>query len=811
MYAKKTLGAISMFNFKVLILFTVFILFPDSAGALDRAFTVDGNGGAEFAYIQDAIEEASDGDTIIVYPYTYKENIRTKGKELHIFSTAGALVTTIEGTGVGPVIEMANLFMFPGRYFKQVDGTIQGFTITNGNASAGGGVYIGNGESPMVTENIITGNTSSSWGGGIYTGTGSKAQIIGNIIDGNSAVDGGGIACWQSEPEVSGNIIISNSASNRGGGLLCFELFSSPEISSNLFESNYAAYGGAIGVYDNCNPVINGNTVTGNIADYHGGAIYVNRNCDPLISNNFIIKNEAGNLGGGIVFNDDCSGEVYFNTFYSNSAELSGGGLVCWYLSSPVIGNNIVAGSTSGGGIYCDYGGSYPYLFNNDFWNNIPADYLGSAEPGEDDYSADPVFEVPGSEGTDTHLTRWSPCINRARDIGIMDDAEGESRPYRGGPDTGADEHHGPFNIPVPESFEVIQDAVDSAYIGDYVMVGPGTYMETIDFTGKDIRINSTSGNPDSTIIDGDGNGPVFTLIQGETVDAEIRGFTIRGGSADRGGGVLCDGSSPAIEGNIIRNNSAVSEGGGIYSSFGSPVIRNNTLIHNNSVKGGAVFSESGGGEINSNIIAYNIASDSLGGGIFGENSSVSIDHNDFWENEGCDYVQVEPGKLNLFLDPVFLDPLLSTCALDPRSPCINGGDTESEVPAGGKDRIDIGACEFMFSLENSITFRFSETVDSAHVADLVEVPFTITNLSEEDTWIWMAIDVDGPNGRWFFLESYYIPSGEEVQGYSCHRVNLKEFPEGELGLHNVYGKIGRNNEELLDISDFIIDILPRE
>ena len=39
-----------------------------------------------------------------------------------------------------------------------------------------------------------------------------------------------------------------------------------------------------------------------------------------------------------------------------------------------------------------------------------------------------------------------------------------------------------------------IQNAIDSASDGDLIMVGPGTYPESIDFLGKAVRVESLAG-----------------------------------------------------------------------------------------------------------------------------------------------------------------------------------------------------------------------------------------------------------------------------------------------------------------------------
>lgn len=121
--------------------------------------------------------------------------------------------------------------------------------------------------------------------------------------------------------------------------------------------------------------------------------------------------------------------------------------------------------------------------------------------------------------------------------------------------------------------FVTIQAAIDASVNGDTVLVQPGTYFENINYNGKNICVISSAG-ADSTIIDG--SQPqnfkyrsVVTFVSGEDRTTLFSGFTITGGTGMRvlgggsipsrvGGGIICDGgSSPIIEYNIIRDNTA--------------------------------------------------------------------------------------------------------------------------------------------------------------------------------------------------------------------------------------------------------------
>ncbi len=209
----------------------------------------------------------------------------------------------------------------------------------------------------------------------------------------------------------------------------------------------------------------------------------------------------------------------------------------------------------------------------------------------------------------------------------------------------------------VPDHYSTIQDAIWAVSDGDRIFVRPGTYVENIDFGGRDIRVESMAG-PEVTIIDGSGNPLLSTVIfvGGEGPSVVLKGFTIKGGSglwdgySYYGGGICCWPASPTIAGNIIENNSAGDEydpgyGGGIYcSDYSSPTITGN-IIRNNTAgdyedgfggMGGAIFcEESSTPLIEDNVIESNKAGDD-GGGIALHDSPAQIVNNLIISNRSC-------------------------------------------------------------------------------------------------------------------------------------------------------------------------------
>ena len=153
--------------------------------------------------IQDGINAAVNGDTVLVAPGTYSENINFNGKAITVTSSAGPKLTIIDGGSLGTTVSFVS-----GETNASV---LSGFTIQHGSNS---GVYI-DFSSPLIKNNIIASNTAS-WGGGLYILGQSSAQVIGNTIMGNTAyAGGGGIGLFG-----AGSVRIYNNrfTRNNGGG-----------------------------------------------------------------------------------------------------------------------------------------------------------------------------------------------------------------------------------------------------------------------------------------------------------------------------------------------------------------------------------------------------------------------------------------------------------------------------------------------------------------------------------------------------------------------------------------------------------------
>jgi len=200
--------------------------------------------------------------------------------------------------------------------------------------------------------------------------------------------------------------------------------------------------------------------------------------------------------------------------------------------------------------------------------------------------------------------------------------------------------------INVPTDQATIQAGIGAAANGDTVLVQPGTYVENINFNGKNIVVGSLIltttdiSYASQTIIDGNQDGSVVTLESGENATAAIVGFTITNGYNTGGGGIMCQGSDPCIQHNIITNNQAY-QGGGIKLSCSKSLIEHNRIISNSNwagqiSAGGGIYIWESDLIVSDNQFVNNISA-RHGGAIHLERSSAYITNNIISGNSGGD------------------------------------------------------------------------------------------------------------------------------------------------------------------------------
>ena len=144
----------------------------------------------DYPSIQEAIDHAVNGDTVQVANGTYtgfgNRKIRFHGKEIVVTSEAGPDLCVIDCQGKG------RGFIFDNG--EKLSSKLIGFTITNGAASDGGGIFCGEISSPSIERCHLLGNSATNNGGGLYCENGSNPHVRDCIITDNIAkYEGGGI------------------------------------------------------------------------------------------------------------------------------------------------------------------------------------------------------------------------------------------------------------------------------------------------------------------------------------------------------------------------------------------------------------------------------------------------------------------------------------------------------------------------------------------------------------------------------------------------------------------------------------------
>ena len=295
---------------------------PQPTGGATLVVNWDGTG--DYTTIQEALNNAGAGDTVVVMPSTgapggaYVENltfptlgITLQNSDLNDPTMPGK--TIIDGGGVGRVVTFG--------VNAPATAIIDGFTIRNGTADQGGGLRCANG-APVVRNCIVTGN---------------------------SAGEGGGMLLWNGSVTIEDCLFTGNSATSSGGGVAC---------------TGYGAAG--------ANPTLIGCQITYNSVDgdwTYGGGVSCN-GIDVTFTDCTISHNTAGSAGrsgasgGGV---DIAEGTVILNdcTVSDNSAtgdQGTGGGIAALMATTEINGGTI-SGNTlnivdfgSGGGLGSDYG-----------------------------------------------------------------------------------------------------------------------------------------------------------------------------------------------------------------------------------------------------------------------------------------------------------------------------------------------------------------------------------------------------------------------------------------------------------------------
>lgn len=368
--------------------------------------------------IQSAINAAKSGDIIWVKEGTYTENITFKEENVTVAGSWNSdfsgrdwnnSPSIIDGGGNGSVVIGVHKT------------TLDGFTVRNGNAQFGGGIFVeeaamniwncriennsaqkgGGGiyiktvpsasPFPRIDNNTISNNqVTAGSGGGIYLESGAMA-IKNNTIENNSATRGGGGISIMSAPslpytDIENNTISSNEAGGKGGGISIRESDHGIRITNNVIARNEAHTGGGISLRDTPLFQIEDNKISHNRADKSGvrrsggGISIIRGSLNAVVIKNSITENIAADRGAGIFLQGGTFIGRNFIQGNRTTEEGSGGGGL-WLtnpegVTPPKLVNNFIADNETkalgGGGIYVEEGADHHIINNTIAHNEAP-------------------------------------------------------------------------------------------------------------------------------------------------------------------------------------------------------------------------------------------------------------------------------------------------------------------------------------------------------------------------------------------------------------------------------------------------------
>jgi beta propeller repeat protein/parallel beta-helix repeat protein len=260
---------------------------------------------ANFSTIQEAVNNSSSGDVILVLPGIYNETLDVKVEDLSILSES----ENPEDTVVAAFIVNANNVTISGFY---ISGGIEGIDCFNcvfsGNFCSGISLNSG-GELTNVT---IANNTIKE--GGLRLGSSSENRIINNTI--SNTISETEYSYGILFTESHSNYVANNHISGSKYGIATARLSSDNEIINNTLTSNYV--GGSM------TDVSRSNNISGNTIINNSIGIWEEYSWGNLITdNNVSLNKEYGVYLNKVIYEPPYTGTtLFYNNIFNNTVNV---------------------------------------------------------------------------------------------------------------------------------------------------------------------------------------------------------------------------------------------------------------------------------------------------------------------------------------------------------------------------------------------------------------------------------------------------------------------------------------------------------
>ena len=317
-------------------------------------------------------------------------------------------------------------------------------------------------------------------------------------------------------------------------------------------------------------------------------------------------------------------------------------GVIVTHDCLPSFPETLTVSSTSGGKVTTPGEGTFTYNYGDNIWIRAFAEpgYIFIGWSGDIVSDEDAVY-INMNRDYIIQANFMPLPVSALTELYVDQNGPGDPGPLN--PNVSDPNEDGTMSHP----FDRIQEAIEVASEGATIIVGPGTYEESIDFAGKSIRVIGIDPNLSGTsaypVLQGHTMSPVVSFVSGEDANSVLSGFVLTGGQ----GAILCQDSGGVLSHCLIVGNRSGDLEGVVDCHTGYLRMINCTVAHNT---GGIRLVDSDLEMINSIVWGNVNVVDEIS--LLGSSFAL-ISHSNVPTMNGSNAA----GEGNLFSDPLFVRP----------------------------------------------------------------------------------------------------------------------------------------------------------
>ena len=581
---------------------------------------VEGN---KFSDIQNAIDAATEGETLYLKDVTYTNDIGNMviDKQVSIIGTEGTVLDAENKSRIFHIESTADNVVLENIEFRNGNESGNSQFPDQRNGGYGGAIYISpNANGGLIRNSTFVNNSASLGGGAVYNQHCEHWKVDNCTFIDNAAygetnhVPFGGGAIWSCEAvtKITNSTFIDNKAPYGGALRGAFNIYDSTFDSNNATDGN----GGAIDVatyaalayglkLEFANSTFTNNSANGDRGDFYdhgraqGGAIHIFEIQEVDMYNCTCINNTA-DRGGAVDFYKMNVTNVDNCTFVNNTAYHEGGGLAI-FCSDSTFKDSIISNNNAG-----TDGGAVWVTGDTCLFDNVTSEN-NTASRGGSSYVRGSYISVENSV-----FNNNSAIKNESADSGLGGalDIEGQKCHL--------------INVSSSDN--------NASYGGSTFIRGHNTLVVNSTFTNNNATVNGGG-------LDVAGDNCNFENISisnchavehggGAYVEGDNNNFTNISSdynSAQFGGALSIIGNDILVQNSSISHNNATNSGGGIYLEGEDCKFFYNNITYNNAVDPTGDSFTAGGGiavsvlfgsytNLTHNNISCNHATDTGGG-----------------------------------------------------------------------------------------------------------------------------------------------------------------------------------------------------